>query len=157
MNTANLLKLAEYLEALPADYRHFDMELFIKSGTEFRPTYPAKAEETIKHCGTAACAIGHGPSAGILPPSIPAMNNWGVYCEEAFGMNFMDNEGQWCFGSNWCEHDNTPAGAAARIRYLLAGKPIPLDYDEPQKDDDYKHAMCCYEPFLATRREPQKA
>jgi hypothetical protein len=96
MNTANLLKLAEYLEALPADYRHFDMELFIKSGTEFRPTYPAKAEETIKHCGTAACAIGHGPSAGILPPSIPAMNNWGVYCEEAFGMNFMDNEGQWC-------------------------------------------------------------
>lgn len=83
----NLEKLADYLEALPEDYEHFDMESFYDHegscdlaesldeevadvigdyGVEAKDTlYATSIEDFLNNCGTVACAIGHAPAAGI--------------------------------------------------------------------------------------------
>ena len=66
-------------------------------------------------CGTVACAAGHGPSLGIAPKN-------GEYWHEYVGRVFIgddENAHFWMFGSDWTDGDNTPQGAAARIRYAL--------------------------------------
>ena len=67
----NLWRLAEYLDSLPEDYKRFDMYGFL--GEDVGP-YPMYFDDpiTIEYaktselpCGTVACAVGHGPTAGI--------------------------------------------------------------------------------------------
>lgn len=115
---ANLLKLAEYLEKLPVDYRNFDMMLY-SSRARFA------APQT--SCGSVGCAIGHGPDANI-----PALKNedWTKYSSRAFIPSTQYSMWRWCFSPEWAFVDNTPQGAAKRIRWLLA-KGLPEDwYDQ---------------------------
>lgn len=144
MNRENLDKLASYLEQLPADYSHFNMGVFADG--EGVAEYLATA--TIQ-CGTAACAVGHGPAAGlamteeelalllVLPNRVRGYDTWGVYSERVFDIKQNGPRWEWMFGGGWCGKDDTPHGAAKRIRYILEG------FDPPMIIDEYG----CEEPF----------
>lgn len=111
MNRANLEKLAAYLEALPADYRHFDMSSYFLiegRGTVYADYYAGR-------CGTVACAVGHGPAAGI--PSLVSDEYWTEYADRVFDLT--EEEFTWCFDGAWSIVDDTHHGAAKRIRHLL--------------------------------------
>lgn len=148
MNLKNLAELATYLESLPKDYTHFDMGTYFSHPKDDYGEISRYAEENggLHECGTVACALGHGPAAGILFPKRPSKLHeespfWGLFCSEngAFFEPSWENysrrfficpilygpEWEWCFGGFWKNQDEAPAGAAARIRYILDGKKPP--------------------------------
>lgn len=110
---SNLAKLALGLHALPTNYDQFSMSDFCYNyviGFTFRPN---EAREALHGCQTCACALGHGPSFGILPD---LHDTW-----ESYGAKFIPyTEGGWlwCFGDAW---ENDPREAAKRIAFLLNG------------------------------------
>jgi hypothetical protein len=131
MHRDNLLTLAAHLDALPTDYAGFDMRDYARTADEdyhfIRLTHLATTD-----CGTVCCAVGHGPAAGFAP--LPDERNWSDYCERVFGAKPMSHEWEWMFGVAWARADNTPQGAAKRIRYFLAnGVPAAL-YDLRRAD-----------------------
>lgn len=126
----NLLKLAAYLESLPANYKHFDMEGYADHRGDCdlpmdKDLYAAKKpHEFLANCGSVACAVGHGPAAGIrlFPEEVKERWNevsWSRYADRAFG---ADDRGvfHFLFDGDWTDVDNHHYGAAARIRYYLA-------------------------------------
>lgn len=134
----NLIKLAAKLDTLPDEYEHFNMRTFLShNGTcDVHPDEMLQRGDAsyIDNCGTVACAIGHGPAAGIplLPSEVDEDEgiNWALYTERAFGIYTFTNDFDFLFGGGWTRHDNTPRGASARIRYYLAGEKIPdLTYE----------------------------
>lgn len=106
----NLRKLAAYLLTLPADYPKFAMSLFTQDGRGGQG-HPAHLPD----CGTAACAAGHGPSAGIRPKK---GETWAQYSGRAF-CETWSIEWDWCFAPFWARADNTAHGAARRILHML--------------------------------------
>lgn len=113
---ANLAKLADYLAALPKNYEGFRMS-----------TYSTETHKAIHECGTAACAAGHGPAAGI---EAEEDEDWQSYVSRVFFPFLTDRAGWlWCFSPAWQSHDNTPHGAAARIRWYLEHG-LPEDFLE---------------------------
>lgn len=112
---SNLKKLADYLlhgvRGSVFTMRHFDIRHTRGPG-----------EVT---CGTAGCAVGHGPYAGI-PKLEP--EKWTEYSRREFiNDNSFTGIKAWdfCFHSIWSGHDNTAEGAARRLLYLLEhGVPI---------------------------------
>ena len=128
----NLAKLSDYLLALPEDYKHFEMESFSQSEHGIWAGGSSKIRRTLpnfKSCGTAACACGHGPAAGIPPRDD---ESWADYAERCFtggDVVFFD----FMFSGQWKYWDNTPHGAARRIKYFLEhkGVPIPTDTVDP--------------------------
>lgn len=114
---ANLRKLSAYLKTLPPEYPDFEMSLFVND--EDRGSALSLAFEP--ECGTAACAAGHGPAAGIAPIR---GETWADYSERAF-----TDDGaawHWMFNADWARVDNTAHGAAARIDWLLE-RGVPED------------------------------
>lgn len=124
----NLAKLATYLEGLPADYEDFDMAVF----------HEESEEPALQLCGSAACAVGHGLSAGIR--AYPKDFSWQMYARRVFGTEGeIFSHGKlwdWCFTQEWQNYDNTPAGAALRIRAYLADKVPEWFEDEDQLECD---------------------
>lgn len=124
---ANLLKLADYLATLPDDYEQFDMsEYMVMTDGDgdylerFRPDERSKPV-----CGTVACAVGHGPAAGIC---LYGDLDWTDYAERVFGKMCCDDF-QYMFGSEWSNYDNTPKGAASRICAYVALGHAPEGWD----------------------------
>jgi len=150
INRENLARLSAYLKTLPKDYAAFEMKTFITGAKDPKAARKyATQNGGVNVCGTAGCAIGHGPAAGILFPDEgrffqfysqfdfdngeyvtgewPA---WDLYSNEFFLHMEEDEEAwEWCFGSGWSYIDNTPQGAAARIDYILAGNEPPMIED----------------------------
>ena len=128
---ANLEKLATYLENLPDDYEHFDMELFYWRGGFVLPDQDAIAPQS---CGAVACAIGHGPAAGVPVPE--GIDDWFVYCFRSFGISLDDfsspeqfEAGQFAFDEFWAGTSQPKAKhAAQRIRILLEHGEPPSDW-----------------------------
>jgi len=130
----NLLKLADYLEALPEGYEGFRMAFFNLS-----PAGGVRAlDRRTYECGSVACAVGHGPAAGIRTRGD---RNWDAYAERAFGVlpsytlcgydatNPQYQAFRYMFGGDWDQYDYTAKGAAARIRrYVDAGGVVPPDW-----------------------------
>lgn len=116
----NLARLADYLDALPDDYDRFGMNNF----------YLDKHEDTVEllkaksgyevPCGSCACAIGHGPAAGIRRHSSDG-NCWDAYSRRVFGGDYMeyDSAGEFMFGPF---NPDCPKQAATRIREVLEGR-----------------------------------
>lgn len=79
------------------------------------------------YCGTVGCACGHGPSLGIV--KMPS-ESWDPYADRAFGAADVQAF-TWMFSAIWATNktDNTPRGAAARIRYALRHG-IPANYND---------------------------
>jgi hypothetical protein len=151
----NLAKLAQYLESLPEDYRHFDMSDFASHNGDCSEvvgdamvalaTDPAKF---FSNCGTVACALGHGPAAGVRMKLEEAQDHdWDAYCERQFGIPAQRVNATWdfLFSSSWSFIDDTPRGAAARIRYYL-------DTDEVLPVT--RKSIADYAPYL---RSPENA
>jgi hypothetical protein len=136
MNRDNLEKLAAYLEKLPEDYSHFDMASFLTLNDVV-----INAWTTIRAgaCGTVACAVGHGPAAGIIP-AMPT-TGWSDYGETAFALTY--DEWDWCFSWEWLRVDNTPHGAAKRIRYLL-------EHGLPDDEKEQRYGQAPYMFEVAT-------
>lgn len=135
---ANLKKLGDYLVSLPIDYLHFGMETFFYDPTQstdyfgwsLKPPEDDSAEMqnslmlTGKEipCGTIACAIGHGPAAGIAFTKDDVF--WSDYSERVFGLEADGEAHEWLFGGWWHDIDNTAQGAGQRILdYLKNGLP----------------------------------
>jgi hypothetical protein len=143
----NLAKLATYLEQLPADYEHFDMTSYVDHKGDcdifedktLERAFVQNPKATIHNCGTVACAAGHGPAAGIplrrdervltldwWDGTPTAEIDWAAYIKRAFGVSQGD-DWTWMFGGDWADVDNTPQGAAKRIRYFLEHG-VPEDF-----------------------------
>lgn len=120
LNVGNLVKLAAYLLSLPEDYQHFGMGVyFSKPGGALGMTVTEQAGE-INECGAVACAIGHGPSAGIAAKSELQERFWGIYCDENLIAEVgFKHEWNWCFSDAWEGIDDTAKGAGQRIIYML--------------------------------------
>lgn len=118
---ANLLKLADYLDTVAqanfdmGEYRLYryddDEDWDIADGLNPNDKEP--------ECGTVCCAAGSGLLAGI--PAIPSDYYWDAYIQRVFGVRMGDSDEvwSWLFHYMWKHVDNTPAGAAKRIRYFL--------------------------------------
>lgn len=125
----NFVKLADFLDALPLDYIHFDM-VVLYNAEDNSGDLPEQAYPPTKHCGTSACALGHAPTAGITPTQ---GEDWNNYLIRNFGVGFGYRIYDWVFCPHWDYYDNTPRGAAARIRFLSANNwevvtiPFPTD------------------------------
>ena len=139
----NLATLASYLESLPEDYAEFEMESFLDADL-----YDETNQKVVKQyllanggvasCGTSACAVGHGPAAGlffkadeiVLDYDDELLPKWRDYMRRVFGISGCGCGFDFMFGSNWSDVDNTVHGAAARIRYYLAeGAPDENPWD----------------------------
>lgn len=108
---ANCVKLAEYVQALPDDYEHFNMSYFFEWDTGLAHC-PREIPEIA--CGTSACFLGHGPAAGIGSDSGLGWDNYATYY---FGFG-DDNEDFWGFVFDACWPDDAKL-AAERMFYLL--------------------------------------
>jgi len=126
-NKENLATLAAYLERLPVNYQHFQMATYYSGLNEDEYIV---CEEPMA-CGSVACAVGHGPAAGVCATS-PSMG-WNDYSAlftgELYGRIHGNREYNWCFSGRWSLIDNTHRGAAARIRYLLDHDGVPEDFE----------------------------
>jgi hypothetical protein len=111
----NLLKLADYLEKLPDDYEQFHMYSYMAERYRAGWTTFDLNERSKPACGTVACAVGHGPAAGIR---IYGDWDWESYADRVFG-ELSGDDFTYMFGSSWADTDNTPKGAAARIRTFV--------------------------------------
>lgn len=130
----NLRRLANHLAALPDDYDHFDMAWFAWDDLEddtiaigqFRPALLCR-------CKTTACAIGHGPSAGIeIDPDQDI--NWMAYSARVFGLHTdthatpaQSRSWLYLFSERWSGVDNRPQSAALRILHFLESG-VPSDF-----------------------------
>jgi hypothetical protein len=126
MNAKNLLQLADFLTALPPSA--FDMQDFCTDdqGENLR----IAAHE----CGSVGCAVGHGPGAGF--PVQPDDLDWVAYSERVFGLPVGEPTWEWCFAGGWYWTDNTPLGAAKRIRHLVEHG-LPTDHYEQRRGRGY--------------------
>lgn len=111
----NLAKLADYLDALPADYDRFNMSAYMLGADGYSTSPLRQAEPNV--CGSCACAIGHGPAAGIGLRGDPS---WPEYAERVFGTDeAATSAGEYMFG---VDNPNDPRAAADRIRKVLSGE-----------------------------------
>ena len=106
---ANLETLASYLESLPPDYGKFNMRHWFRSSGHNRISEFEYGTTgcIIKEgdCRTSACALGHGPAAGILvghEEMLPGNSkiDWAEY-----GSRFCSTSDSgmwgWFFGGVW--------------------------------------------------------
>lgn len=126
MNKENLQTLATFLYygRKPRGVE-FDMERFA-DGESYLAT----------KCGTAGCAVGWGPFAGIAKQS---GEEWQDYSERCFIPDSL--EWFWCFDADWAGADNTRKGAAKRIQYLLDNGEVPEGF---HSFVDFTQFIKCY-------------
>ena len=110
----NLLKMADYIEKIPQ--KVFDMEIF-RSGNDEK-----------HNCDSIGCIIGHCvilDSLSNIPYDCDYHSNgeksidFHKWCREYTGIHFSSYSGLYLFSSEWSNIDNTPEGAAKRIRYFV--------------------------------------
>ncbi len=149
MNNKNLTLLADWLiknHSYLVEKNLFEMGNFRSekdsSGNTGEFTEDLR-EASTPTCGTAGCAVGWGPFSQIPELAFDlgsAMNSefaeevirnqvhelntdtlWILYSKDKFGMDSRKFLGgwDWCFGAEWEDTDNTPIGAAIRIKFLI--------------------------------------
>ncbi len=137
----NLKMLADYLWSKPQRYNRLRMYAYFECSSD--QEFDINTEEVTNLCGASACALGHGPVAGItleqrhmnpqvkITSSRPANEwehdvNWTRYASMEFLSHIRDRDTRryvedYIFGGHWI--DNTAKGAAQRIyRFLEISK-----------------------------------
>ena len=115
---ANFVKLARHLviasQAEAWNPLHFDIghaAVDLMTGDELAP------DQVARHGAPMMCGLlGFGPQAGIA--ALPG-EDWRGYQERVLGAAFDSPLEDWLFSSLWRGTDNTPAGAAMRMKYVL--------------------------------------
>lgn len=119
MNKKNLIKMADYIETIPQEV--FDME-------EYRQQ---KLDNSEPKCKSIGCIIGHCTILDKNP--LPRRSNGEIefweWSEEFTGICYLSDEWDYLFGCKWKNTDNTPTGAADRIRYFVV-RGLPFDWHE---------------------------
>lgn len=111
INKENLLRMADHIEKVPQEM--FDMDIF-RSGS-LNP----------RECKSVGCVIGHCTILDTEKNIGKFRYSWGGinFFEWSKGFTGINDEAddiwQYLFGEIWVFSDNTPAGAAARIRYFV--------------------------------------
>lgn len=123
MNIENLLKAAAYIETVPQE--KFNMSLW-----RYRV-------HTTHQCETVGCLIGHCTILDHFEniPKTLGDINYERWSEQFFGLKCASREWKWCFAGEWSQTDNTPAGAAKRIRYLV-NNGLPENWREQMLGED---------------------
>jgi len=119
MNRENLKLMADYIETISQD--RFDMGKF-------------RTGELVKHeCGSVGCVIGHCTilDKNPLRLDLDGHIDFDAWSFDFTGLDsFYDNDKwQYLFSCEWETVDNTPAGAAKRIRYFLENG-LPKNWQE---------------------------
>ena len=104
MNTENLLKLADALEAPLLPGFEFDMSCYTQS-----------LALRVTECGSVGCAVGYATRMIEPKPANVDFEDWG---KKLFDLD--EREYLWLFSGAWHDCDNTPEGTAARIRDFVA-------------------------------------
>lgn len=144
----NLAILRDHLESLPGDYAHFKMACWFDASPrnkintlaqrKIEAEYAARnGGVASRSCGAVACAVGHGPEAGLLvdPKFISETGGvaWQAYARETFTVErFSTVLMDWLFDGAWNRSDNHHWGAAARITLILEGYGVPEEFVEYQ-------------------------
>lgn len=104
INRKNLQKLTSFLAhgELPKEVE-FDMGCY------------TDGDERSTTCGSAGCAIGFAPFAGIRKFT---SEQFGPYADRTL-IHYGMAARLWCFSPSWVGVDDTPKGAAKRIQYFL--------------------------------------
>jgi len=122
MNKENLKLMADYIETIPQE--KFDMERF-RTGE-------------IKHheCDSVGCVIGHCTVLDKNPLPLHKSGDIAFYAwsKEFTGLPSLSPDWQYLFSSEWETVDNTPVGAASRIRHFLENG-LPQDGREQMEDN----------------------
>ena len=140
---ANLVKLARFLYTEPIDRRHFDMSIYSESDNDVACDN--------RECGTAGCAIGWAPVAGIAPLE---NEEWSDFSDRTLIIGWTDADAwSWCFCMDWLGTDNTPHGAAKRIIWLLLYG-LPDDWESQMQG---RITPLCYRNWTPTEADWQKA
>jgi hypothetical protein len=107
MNKENLLRMADYIETVPQE--KFDMELF-RAGDGNTP-----------ECNSIGCIIGHCTVLDTKPLPIYINGNINFYewSQSFTGINRESYDWIYLFSWEWAATDNTPTGAAKRIRHYV--------------------------------------
>ena len=95
-------------------------------------------------CGSVGCTVG---TCSVLDAENVIKNftdtdgeiEFGDWSEDFTGLLGVEDEWSWCFGSTWSKTDNTPAGAALRIEWLL-NHGLPENW----KNQMYGREKLCY-------------
>lgn len=131
---SNFTKLATYLERLPKDYAHFSMGMYFGLGNRAAAD-AAAIRQSPRECGAVACALGHGPAAGVPFQDDHVTHNrfkkpvvhWSLYARDSFFPSTHD-VWYWVFHDNWVINQPDHRAAAARIWYLLDNDSPPPDW-----------------------------
>lgn len=146
----NLEKLANFLDRVVPPPK-FDMTMYLSDSNNRWLNLDDAVKSTYMECGTSACAVGHGPLAGIR--KLRTDGSWEGYCKRVFGIDsYHEDDWNWLFSDKWAMRDNTPEGAAARIRwYLMHGAPKLAIIIDQQRS----HSPLCYADLIVKRiKEP---
>lgn len=114
MNKENLLRMADHIKTVPQDV--FDMKHYRDGGNY-------DTEDFTHKCESVGCVIGH----------CVILDNWENVPKTSIGILYMpwvetftgldsdSDEWEYAFSESWVKYDNTPKGAAERLRDLANG------------------------------------
>lgn len=126
---ANLKMLADYLSKLPRNYKKFNIHNYYRVDNK-NLSYGSVLDY---RCGTSACAVGHGPAAGIkinfIPNSHSSVSSWNDYCEAAFGVECLSREYYWLFSEVFWPNSNHFDAAKRINQFLSSGVPDSFDHE----------------------------
>jgi len=117
MNRENLNKMADYIETIAQD--RFDMGKF-------------RTGEKVDHeCDSVGCVLGHCTilDKNPLPLDSSGDIDFSAWSLDFTGLNPDSDECHYLFAGLWDSADNTPTGAAKRIRYIIEHG-LPEDWYE---------------------------
>jgi hypothetical protein len=109
MNKSNLEKIANLIEGIPPKY--FNMFNFIHQ--EYIGDKIITVGNTIGH---ATILDVYNIQKNFKPKGVVDYLSWSEYFT---GLSAESEEWEWCFSPKWVKYDNTPTGAAKRIKILI--------------------------------------
>ena len=121
INLENLIRMADYIETVPQE--KFGMMAY------------RYGDNTRYECDSIGCIIGH---CTILDDADLPINISGSIAFQVWSQKFIgtDDEEVWLylFSYHWMHSDNTPTGAAKRIRYYVANG-LPENWQDQIRDE----------------------
>lgn len=143
-NWENLRLLAEHTEK--REQRSFGMAHYCVKNGHVYGSGPSGHNHV---CGTVKCVLGDAPALRFthkqfdINPSLGPLGDiggketWAEYSKRLFGVNRdiwnrenhdTDRAWEFLFSGSWCHIDNTPGGAAKRLRFFLEHKGYPCNF-----------------------------